>query len=194
MENNGKWQGARLHPLEVIAPLVLLAILAVFALPNYVKFRPQADLRETLRRLQELVVTARHASLSATAAGVTFEPSASRARAWTGAEDGTQKPLGAPLELPGSIEFGYEAPIAPFPSLTLEDGTNLAATNDGITFENDTIVFRGGLLEGFPGLVYVRTSAGDHLALYVRISGEVQVHEWDGRRWAPRADFVAQAF
>lgn len=183
---------ARLHPLEVVTPLALLCILAVFAMPNYYEYRPRAEMRETVAELERLITTARKASLDEHYAWLRFEPGSRSAALWVGPPQGVGAEPHAEFHLPSSVDFGYDEDVAPFPSLVLEDGTNLAATSDGITFEDDTLLFRDGLLEGFPGLVYLRNGRGDQMALYVRISGEVLIHHWSGGRWTRNSEFAAR--
>lgn len=191
MNETGPWPGPRLHWLELVAPLVLLVILGLFAMPNYYEYRPQVELQETAHALEKLVLSARHASVESGNAYLAFDPQG-RSVAFYEGEPGSGAAQRSQLSLPGSLTFGYDEKVQPFPSLLLEDGTNLAVADDGVTFENNTLLFGGGLLEGFPGLIYLRSSQGENLALYVRISGDVQLHEWDGRRWNRRTELAAR--
>ncbi|MCB0219502.1 MAG: hypothetical protein KDH09_07410 [Chrysiogenetes bacterium] len=174
-----------------MAPLVLLVILGLFAMPNYYEYRPQVELQETAHALEKLVLSARHASVESGNAYLAFDPAGRSVAFFEGEPGGAAAPR-SQLSLPGSLTFGYDEKVQPFPSLLLEDGTNLAVADDGVTFENNTLLFGGGLLEGFPGLIYLRSNQGENLALYVRISGDVQLHEWDGQRWNRRTELAAR--
>lgn len=191
MNETDSWPGPRLHWLELVAPIVLLVILGLFAMPNYYEYRPRVELQETARLLEQLVLSARHASIERGSAHLSFEPESRIIRLYEGAP-GEQSEARSEISLPDSLSFGYDEKVAPFPSLLLEDGTNLAVADDGVTFADNTLTFGGGLLEGFPGLIYLRSSQGENLALYVRISGDVQLHQWDGRRWNKRTEIAAR--
>lgn len=172
---------ARLHPLEIAAPLVIFATLVAFALPNYRSFAPGAALEQAASRIGQLIVSARKQSVDKGRAVIRIDTARRDLTLLAGADRSTSK-----LEsfvLPSGISFGYQGSVMPYPGLKLPNGTDLAATDDGITFENDEIVFEAGLLTGFPGLVYIRNEQGQTVAIYVRISGDFDVKSWQGSAW-----------
>lgn len=174
--------GPRLHFLEVLTPVVLAAVLGVFALPNYLGFRPRADLQQSVEAVRTLLEAARAASSERGIARLRFDPAGRLAVL----EVGEAHDAAAEMELPGTVQFGYGKDISPFP-LLLDDGRNLAATEDGISFEDNAVGFRGGILMGYPGLIYMRTERGDAQALFVRITGRIETYQWNGQGWH-RAD------
>ncbi len=183
MAGQGSSTGPRLHFLEVLTPVVLLAVLGIFALPNYLGFRPRADLRQTVAAVHELLEAAREASADRGIARLRFDP----AKRLAVLEVGEARDPAAELELPRTVQFGYGSGISPFP-LLLDDGRNLAATEDGVSFDDNAVGFRGGILMGYPGLIYLRTDRGDAEALFVRITGGIESYEWNGQGWRRSTD------
>lgn len=178
----------KLHPLELLTPFVLLAILGFFALPNYFDYRPRADLRRAAGDLVKLIETARKVSQDKSAAGIRFHPLDRSAALWTKKDANDSEKPEETWSLPNTLNFGYAPGTPPLPGLVLENGTNLAATDDGITFMNDQLVLNGGRPEGYPGIIYLRNNRGDQLAIYIRVSGQVEVHEWHPSLWKKLPD------
>jgi hypothetical protein len=183
METTAVANKARLHPLEIVAPLLIFATLVAFALPNYLTFAPGATLDQASSHVGQLVVAARKASVDKGRAVIRINTAQRQLTLQSG-------PSGSAVEiekytLPGGLSFGYSAPVTPYPGLKLPNGTDLAATDDGVTFDNDEIVFEEGLLTGFPGLIYLHNSQGQTHAIYIRISGDFDVKSWQGAAWGP---------
>jgi len=181
METQTVGNKARLHPLEITAPLVIFATLLAFALPNYRVFAPQVSLEQASQRIGQLLVLARKASVDNSRAVLRIDPARRQVELVSGPAQSAA--ISETYALPGGVFFGYQAPVTPYPGLKLPNGTDLAATDDGITFENNEIVFEEGLLTGFPGLLYLRNEQGQTQALYIRISGDFDVKSWQNSAW-----------
>ncbi|MCW5829701.1 MAG: hypothetical protein KIT79_10360 [Deltaproteobacteria bacterium] len=181
MENPPVIYRARLHPLEIATPLAVLFTFLAFTMPNYLSFAPGAALDQASARIGQLIVAARRASVDSGRARLVFD-AGKRQVVLTSGRPGSEKTEGT-YSLPGGVRFGYDQNVTPYPGLKLPNGTDLAATENGITFDNDTLVMEDGLLTGFPGLVYLRNDQGQVHAIYVRISGDYDLKAWQSGGW-----------
>ncbi len=169
----------RLHPIEVISPLVFALTLSLLCVPNYLAFAPNMELKETVVAMFQRLEWARDLSSGEGGSEVLCFPEKSPPGCvfrFTGRDR-------SKIEFPKRVSFGRDDNVPPLPGPILRDGQEIYESPSGITFEGGRVEFRNGSVKGFPGVIYLHNTQGENVALKIPTYGGVRIWEWNGRDW-----------
>ncbi len=172
---------SKLHPLEIVSPLVLFAALLILSVPNYLEFVPNIVFKKTVRSIVGFLDKARTLSSGRNIVEVSFYPDEQVQRCvfyFTGLDAESRQEL----RLPKEVRFGHTRSVSPL-AVAGVGSAKPAGSVGAITFSNRRITFYDGSVKGFPGVIYLHSAGGENVALEVAVTGETTVWEWSGASW-----------
>jgi prepilin-type N-terminal cleavage/methylation domain-containing protein len=165
--------------VELLVVLAIIGILAAISVPAFSSLYADCCLKNTAQQLVTMMGEGKERSLEGQVHALVFDCGA-RTIALHGGRGGdgqwrtADDPVVRRFHLPAMIRFGF-GDCGPLPGL--------AAIEDGISFQNNTMVCNGELT-GSAGTVYLTSSSGGAMAVTVNsIDFSCTIRRWNGSSW-----------